>query len=89
MKFVQIYQLSCVLKIDVVHRVEVHTDVTFMNLSILVKLVVARCIITAVLFYLATPFDETFDDQRIQQIQNILIAVSLCVCVCLSVHTLD
>lgn len=57
-----------------IHRVEVHDTQTKMQQSMLIKLVVARCLVAAVLFYIATPFDKTFDQGRIQQIQNILIA---------------
>jgi hypothetical protein len=53
---------------------EIHQDQSDLNLSTLIKLVGARCLITAVLFYIATPFQETFDLASLAQIQNILIA---------------
>jgi hypothetical protein len=40
----------------------------------LAKLVVARCINSALLIYLATNFDDTFGLDSLYQMQNILIA---------------
>lgn len=57
--------------------IEAHDTESGMQQSMLVKLVCGRCLVAAVLFYLATPFSDTFDQSRIQQIQNILIADAL------------
>lgn len=55
-------------------RVEVHIDVRHIQQSMLLKLVAARCINSALLIYLATKYDETFGIDSLQQMQNILIA---------------
>jgi hypothetical protein len=41
-------------------RIEIHIDVRHIQLSMLFKLVVARCINSALLIYLATKYDDTF-----------------------------
>lgn len=58
-------------------KIEAHNTQTSMQQSMLFKLVLARCLVAAVLFYLATPYSETFAANRLQQIQNILIADAL------------
>lgn len=58
-------------------KVEAHNTQTSMQQSMLFKLVLARCLVAAVLFYIATPYSDSFADTRLQQIQNILIADAL------------
>jgi hypothetical protein len=42
--------------------------------SILYKLIVARCINTALIIYLITPHDEQFSNDNLGKIQNVLLA---------------
>lgn len=58
-------------------NVEAHDTQTSLQQSMLFKLVLARCLVAAVLFYIATPYAESFENSRLQQIQNILIADAL------------
>lgn len=53
---------------------EIHTNKNSLQLSMLLKLVVARCVNTAVLIYVATKFEDTFTEDSLQQMQNILLA---------------
>lgn len=53
---------------------EIHTNRNSLQLSMLLKLVVARCVNTAVLIYVATNFEDTFTEDSLQKMQNILLA---------------
>jgi hypothetical protein len=53
---------------------EIHANRNTLQLSMLLKLVVARCVNTAVLIYVATSFEDTFTEDSLQQMQNILLA---------------
>jgi hypothetical protein len=54
--------------------IEIHDNRNSLQLSMLVKLVIARCVNTAVLIYVATNFEDTFTEDSLQQMQNILLA---------------
>mmetsp|Transcript_20765 Transcript_20765/g.29851 ORF Transcript_20765/g.29851 Transcript_20765/m.29851 type:complete len:963 (-) Transcript_20765:164-3052(-) len=53
---------------------EVHISERHVQSSMLIKLVAARCINSALLIYIATDYKDTFGQDSIQQMQNILIA---------------
>ena len=53
---------------------EIHTNKNTLQTSMLLKLVVARCVNTAVLIYVATKFEDTFTEDSLYQMQNILLA---------------
>ena len=53
---------------------EIHTNKNSLQLSMLLKLVIARCVNTAVLIYVATNFEDTFTEDSLQKMQNILLA---------------
>ncbi len=54
--------------------VEIHYANASRQSSLLLKLVVVRCVNAALLIYIATPFWETFSQGRIAAIQNTLLA---------------
>jgi hypothetical protein len=54
--------------------VEVHITERDVQKSMLLKLVIGRCINSAILIYVATKYDETFGEGSLLQMQNILIA---------------
>lgn len=58
----------------ITQSVEIHVDVRHFQISMLLKLVAARCINSALLIYLATKFENTFGLDSLYQMQNILIA---------------
>jgi hypothetical protein len=62
------------LSVSLSRSIEVHTTVQAVQGSILAKLVLCRCINSALLIYLATAYDATFGEDSLQQMQNILIA---------------
>ncbi|GMH51021.1 hypothetical protein TrST_g8569 [Triparma strigata] len=53
---------------------EVHVDEGDVQTSILRKLMIARCLNTAVLMYVVTDFDAQFSSANLSQVQSILIA---------------
>jgi hypothetical protein len=53
---------------------EIHVDEGDVQASILRKLMIARCLNTAVLLYAVTPFTEQFAESNLAQVQSILIA---------------
>ena len=55
-------------------RVEIHFNNASRQSSLLLKLVVVRCINAAVLIYISAPFEETFSQDRIAAVQNTLMA---------------
>ena len=52
---------------------EVHVSAVDVQASMLLKLVIGRSINSAVLIYVATPYTDTFSQESLLQIQNILI----------------
>lgn len=54
--------------------VEVHITERDVQKSMLLKLVIGRCINSAILIYVATQYSETFGEGSLLQMQNILIA---------------
>jgi len=54
--------------------IEKHVDQANVQVSILVKLVVTRCINSAVLVFIAVSYYNTFQLKQITAIQNILLA---------------
>ena len=65
--------LPAVLKL-MTQLVEIHTTERDVQKSMLLKLVVARCVNSAILIYVATSYEDTFGEQSLGQMQNILIA---------------
>ncbi len=55
-------------------RLEIHYDEMHVEQSILLKLVFARCVNTALLIYIIVPPEEMFSLQNIEKIQNVLIS---------------
>lgn len=53
--------------------VEVHYTARNVQASMLLKLVIARCINSAILIYVVTPFENTFSQESLLRIQNVLI----------------
>ena len=53
--------------------IEIHTERSSVERSMLVKLVIVRCINSGLLIYLAAEYDETFRLQHLESVQNILI----------------
>jgi hypothetical protein len=60
----------------ITQALEIHTDLTSVNLSILAKLIVGRCVVSAILFYIVVSESKqnTFTEESIQKILGILIA---------------
>jgi hypothetical protein len=54
--------------------VEIHFNNASRQSSLLLKLVVVRCVNAALLIYLSTPFNETFSQSRISAVQATLLA---------------
>ena len=65
--------LPAIIKI-MTQSVEVHITERDVQKSMLLKLVIGRCINSAILIYVATKYDETFGEGSLLQMQNILIA---------------
>ena len=57
--------------------VEIHFDGETQEVSLLTKLIVVRCINSAVLIYVATPFGSTFTQQKIEAIWSTLVLTAL------------
>jgi len=55
-------------------KTEIHVDEGDLQTSILRKLMVARCVNTAVLMYIITDYTDRFGEANLAQIQSILIA---------------
>eukprot|EP00611_Tribonema_gayanum_P002873 TRINITY_DN121_c1_g1_i4.p1 TRINITY_DN121_c1_g1~~TRINITY_DN121_c1_g1_i4.p1 ORF type:complete len:1018 (-),score=374.78 TRINITY_DN121_c1_g1_i4:750-3803(-) len=53
--------------------VEVHSSAGALQGSMMVKLVIARSINSAILLFIASPFDETLADTTLDQVMNILL----------------
>jgi hypothetical protein len=56
------------------YYVEVHYNRSDRQRSALLKLLVVRCMNSAILIYLATPFSDRFDEKTLEHVLNILIA---------------
>ena len=54
-------------------QLEVHDTFDSQQTSILIKLLVTRCLTATVLIYVATPFDERFDEDKLRAAQLVLI----------------
>jgi len=65
--------LPAIIKV-MTQSVEVHVTERDVQKSMLMKLVIGRCINSAILIYVATKYDETFGESSLLQMQNILIA---------------
>jgi hypothetical protein len=65
--------LPAVIKL-MTQMVEVHVTERDVQSSMLMKLVVGRCINSAILIYVATRYSDTFSQGSLLQMQNILIA---------------
>jgi len=59
--------------------VEIHYNNASRQSSLLLKLVVLRCVNAALLIYVSTPFVETFSEDRISAIQNTLLADAIAI----------
>ena len=58
----------------ITENIEVHTNVSKAQRSILFKLVITRCINSAVLLYIACSYNKQFGIDNLRQIQSVLIA---------------
>ena len=54
--------------------IEIHTNSSKAQRSILLKLVITRCINSAILIYVAVAYNDQFGIDNLHQIQNVLIA---------------
>jgi hypothetical protein len=59
----------------------VHKSVVSLQSSMMLKLVIARAVNSAILLYLATPFLSKFDEAVLYQVSQLVSAVSACMLV--------
>jgi hypothetical protein len=54
--------------------VEIHNKHSNIQYAILAKLVIIRCMVSGVIIFISSPFDETFSLKHLQSMMNILLA---------------